>query len=48
VAQRLRELDVTLGHGFHWGRPQPLAQVVREVAQQASAALPLIQATTRV
>ena len=40
VADRLRELDVTLGQGFHLGRPQPLAQVVQHAVQQALAALP--------
>ena len=37
VADRLRELDVTLGQGFHFGRPQPLADAV----QQAVPALPM-------
>jgi EAL domain-containing protein (putative c-di-GMP-specific phosphodiesterase class I) len=48
VAERLRELDVTLGQGFHLGRPQPLAQVVQQAAQQTIAEIPLIQATIRV
>jgi EAL domain-containing protein (putative c-di-GMP-specific phosphodiesterase class I) len=48
VAQRLRELDVTLGQGFHLGRPQPLALVVQQAAQQTIAEMPLIQATIRV
>ncbi len=29
VATRLRELDVSLAQGFHFGRPQPLADVVQ-------------------
>jgi diguanylate cyclase (GGDEF)-like protein len=29
VAERLRELDVTLGQGFHFARPEPFAQVAR-------------------
>jgi diguanylate cyclase (GGDEF)-like protein len=32
VAARLRELDVTLAQGFHFGRPQSFAEVVRGVA----------------
>jgi EAL domain-containing protein (putative c-di-GMP-specific phosphodiesterase class I) len=31
AATRLRELDVALGQGFHFGRPQPLADVVQLV-----------------
>jgi diguanylate cyclase (GGDEF)-like protein len=47
VAERLRELDVTLGQGFHLGRPQPLGQAVQQAAQRAAAeALPSIEATT--
>jgi len=46
VASRLRELEVTHGQGFHFGRPQPFAQVVQHAAQQAAADLPAIQATT--
>ncbi len=48
VVDRLRELDVTLGQGFHLGRPQPLAQVVQLAVQQALAELPAVQATNRV
>jgi len=29
IAERLRELDVTLGQGFHFARPQPFAEAVR-------------------
>jgi EAL domain-containing protein (putative c-di-GMP-specific phosphodiesterase class I) len=47
VAERLRELDVTLGQGFHLGRPQPLAQVVAQAVQQAVVAFPAIEAATR-
>lgn len=43
VAERLRELDVMLGQGFHLGRPAPLAQLL----QQPLAAAPLARATTR-
>jgi Amt family ammonium transporter len=31
VAERLRELDVALGQGFHFGRPRPLADVAQEI-----------------
>ncbi len=48
VVDRLRELDVTLGQGFHLGRPQPLAQIVQHAVQQALAELPAVQATNRV
>lgn len=43
VAERLRELDVMLGQGFHLGRPAPFAQVL----QQLFTAAPLARATTR-
>jgi EAL domain-containing protein (putative c-di-GMP-specific phosphodiesterase class I) len=43
VADRLRELEVTLGQGFHLGRPAPLAQVV----PQAIPAPPVARMTTR-
>jgi EAL domain-containing protein (putative c-di-GMP-specific phosphodiesterase class I) len=43
VAERLRELDVTLAQGFHFGRPEPFAQVL----QQLLAAGAPIRATTR-
>jgi EAL domain-containing protein (putative c-di-GMP-specific phosphodiesterase class I) len=36
TADRLRELDVSLGQGFHFGRPLPFADVV----QHAVPALP--------
>lgn len=42
VADRLRELDVSLAQGFHFGRPQPLADAVL----QAVPALP-IETTAR-
>jgi len=43
VAERLRELDVTLGQGFHFARPQSFAETVRlAVAAPAEA-----QAKTR-
>jgi diguanylate cyclase (GGDEF)-like protein len=48
VAERLRQFDVTLGQGFHLGRPQPLAHVVQQAAQQAIASMPAIQATIRI
>ena len=39
VAERLRELDVTLGQGFHFARPQSFAETVRlAVAPPAPAA----------
>jgi EAL domain-containing protein (putative c-di-GMP-specific phosphodiesterase class I) len=43
VAERLRELDVMLGQGFHFGRPAPFGQVL----QQLLAVAPLARATTR-
>jgi diguanylate cyclase (GGDEF)-like protein len=47
IVERLRELDVTLGQGFHLGRPQPLGQAVQQAVQQAAAeALPRIEAAT--
>ena len=43
VAERLRELDVTLGQGFHFARPQSFAETVR-----ATVALPApVEAKTR-
>lgn len=42
AAERLRELDVSLGQGFHFGRPQPFAEVVKAVAPAGCVA----QATT--
>jgi EAL domain-containing protein (putative c-di-GMP-specific phosphodiesterase class I) len=47
VAERLCELDVTLGQGFHLGRPQPFADVVRHAAALAIPKVPAVQATTR-
>jgi diguanylate cyclase (GGDEF)-like protein len=47
VADRLRELEVTYGQGFHLGRPQPLAQAVQQAVQQAALALPTVEAATR-
>ena len=44
VAERLRELDVALGQGFHLGRPQPLNQVVHQAVQLAAAAAPAADA----
>ena len=38
VAERLRELDVALGQGFHLGRPQPLNQAVHQAVQLAAPA----------
>jgi diguanylate cyclase (GGDEF)-like protein len=35
VAERLRELEVTLGQGFHLGPPQPFGQAVQHVVEQA-------------
>ena len=31
IAERLRELDVTLGQGFHFARPQPFVETVRQI-----------------
>jgi EAL domain-containing protein (putative c-di-GMP-specific phosphodiesterase class I) len=47
VAERLRELDVTLGQGFHLGRPQPLNEAVQHTVQQAALALPSIETANR-
>ena len=38
VADRLRELEVTLGQGFHLGRPAPLAEVVPQAIPAATVA----------
>jgi diguanylate cyclase (GGDEF)-like protein len=38
VARRLQELEVTLGQGFHFGRPQPFAEAVRQVLREPAAA----------
>jgi len=43
VAERLREFDVQLGQGFHFGRPQSFAETVR----QAAALPPPVEAKTR-
>jgi diguanylate cyclase (GGDEF)-like protein len=43
VAERLREFDVMLGQGFHFGRPTPFAALLQEL----STAAPLARATTR-
>jgi len=43
IAERLRELDVLLGQGFHLGRPAPLAQLL----QQPAADVPVARLTTR-
>lgn len=42
TADRLRELEVSLGQGFHFGRPQPFAEVVKTAAPS----LPEARATT--
>jgi diguanylate cyclase (GGDEF)-like protein len=36
VAQRLCELDVSLGQGFHFARPQPFAEIVRQAMTRAA------------
>jgi EAL domain-containing protein (putative c-di-GMP-specific phosphodiesterase class I) len=36
VAERLRELDVTLAQGFHFGRPAPFGQVLQQLLTAAS------------
>jgi diguanylate cyclase (GGDEF)-like protein len=38
VARRLQELEVTLGQGFHFGRPQPFAETVRQVLPEPATA----------
>ncbi len=43
VAERLRELEVMFGQGFHLGRPAPFAQLLQETLTTA----PLVRATTR-
>lgn len=43
AAERLRELDVALGQGFHLGRPQPFADIVK----LAVPALPAARVTSR-
>jgi EAL domain-containing protein (putative c-di-GMP-specific phosphodiesterase class I) len=42
IAARLRELDVALGQGFHLGRPQPFAEIIRQ-----SVAAPLAETASR-
>jgi diguanylate cyclase (GGDEF)-like protein len=37
VAERLHDLDVTLGQGFHFGRPQPFAETVRQAVPAPAA-----------
>ncbi|RPI58100.1 MAG: bifunctional diguanylate cyclase/phosphodiesterase, partial [Lysobacterales bacterium] len=37
VAKRLQELEVTLGQGFHFGRPQSFAETVRQVVSEPAA-----------
>ena len=34
IAERLRELDVTLGQGFHFARPQPFAEALKAAVPQ--------------
>jgi EAL domain-containing protein (putative c-di-GMP-specific phosphodiesterase class I) len=41
VAERLRELDVMLGQGYHLGRPMPFGLVLQRLS-----AVPLMHATT--
>lgn len=43
VAERLCELDVTLGQGFHLGRPMPLGEVVEQLVAEP----PVTRITTR-
>jgi diguanylate cyclase (GGDEF)-like protein len=43
IADRLRELDVSLAQGFHFGRPQPFGEIVR----QAIPTPPAVEAKTR-
>jgi EAL domain-containing protein (putative c-di-GMP-specific phosphodiesterase class I) len=38
VAKRLQELEVTLGQGFHFGRPQSFAETIRQVVPEPAAA----------
>jgi diguanylate cyclase (GGDEF)-like protein len=42
IAERLRELDVTLGQGFHFARPQSFAEAVKAAVPQ-----PTMEAKTR-
>ena len=44
VAERLHELDVTLGQGFYFGRPQALTEIVQ---QAVTLACPAAEAKTR-
>jgi diguanylate cyclase (GGDEF)-like protein len=37
IAERLRELDVTLGQGFHFARPQSFAETVKAAVAQPAA-----------
>jgi diguanylate cyclase (GGDEF)-like protein len=47
ATERLRELDVTLGQGFHLGRPQPIAQAIREAVQQTAGSLAVVETAAR-
>jgi diguanylate cyclase (GGDEF)-like protein len=38
VARRLQELEVTLGQGFHFGRPQPFAEALQGVLPEPASA----------
>jgi diguanylate cyclase (GGDEF)-like protein len=38
VARRLQELEVTLAQGFHFGRPQPFAEAVRQLVPEPAVA----------
>ncbi|HZL92645.1 MAG TPA: EAL domain-containing protein, partial [Vicinamibacterales bacterium] len=38
IADRLRELDVELGQGFYFGRPQPFVALVESLDSRPAAA----------
>ena len=47
VVDRLRELNVALGQGFHFGRPQPLARVLQQVVERDAAMPQIVEAANR-
>lgn len=47
VAERLRELGVPLGQGFHLGRPQPMSHAVQQALRDAAVALAGVETASR-
>jgi EAL domain-containing protein (putative c-di-GMP-specific phosphodiesterase class I) len=38
IASKLRDLEIDLGQGFHFGRPEPLLRVLEQLASPSRAA----------